>query len=209
MPFSDVIIQPLVNLGYKLAATFLGLPYTHYRAQSVGPLVANANAVDTLYLAFDHDKQYGFTAPLDYRQNTYFALIDSTTLMIGDYLYDFSGSTFFVASIEPLKATMLVKCNRVISVYRPATNNGYGSNTSPITVLAQWPASILVGGISGPNLDNDPGTISDPGVTIYLPNYVPITEYDIIVDDLDRRYTVSQIEITALGNRLSCRYTTA
>jgi hypothetical protein len=212
MPFSDTVLQPLISLGYGLAAKFLGLPYLHYQPRSAGPVIANINALDTLYLAFDHDKNYSFEAPLDYKQNTYFALIDGTTLSIGDYLDDRQGDKFFVADMEPLKAVMLVKCNRMIDVLRPATNNGYGGETADLSVLTQWPASILtIDGIGGPNLDVDVGTIVDKGVTIYLPNYpsASIFEYDIVIDEFDRRYTVSQIEITQLGYRIAARYTTA
>lgn len=202
------IVQRHVNKGYRIAARNLGNLFMHYRPMSNGPVLTNINAIDELMLAFDRDKMFTFASPEEYKSDLYYALLDLTTVNIGDYFYDFDKGTFFAASIEPIKPAMLVRCSHVVNIYRPASNNGYGGDTGPIPILTQWPCSIFLGPKGERNVSQLPESSRSPWVVIHIPQLIGTTiEYgDVVTDDLDRRYIVSDNHLTALGWYLSCEY---
>lgn len=206
-------IQHKISKGYGKAARHLGHPFIHFVPQGINNPLDNLNMFDTLNVAFDPRDNFEFGKPAEYNDNVYYGLVDLTTVNIGDYFSDFDQYIFFVGNFEPLKPSMLVRCNRTITLYGPAANssvsNGYGSDTTPSTKMIDWPVAISEGGIGGVNEDRTPGSISNPGVTIMVPDVVQIEVYDIIVDDLNRRFEVSGNELTGLGYFLTCRYVTA
>lgn len=208
---TEAKIQVHVNKGYRIAAKNLGHLFAHYRAQDNGPVLVNFNMVDELNLAFDRDKMFSFASPEEYKSDTYYALLDLTTVGIGDYLYDFDKGTFFIANIEPLKPAMLIRCSHVVTISRPASNNGYGGDTGPIPILTQWPCSIFLGPKGEKNIATLPESTRSPWIVIHIPQLIGTTiEYgDIVIDELNRRYAVSDNHLTPLGWYLTCEYVTA
>lgn len=198
-------IQRKINHGYRIAARHLGNLYAHYRPTSTGPVIVNFNMIDQLMLAFDRDAAFSFEKPQDYAGDSFYGLIDCTTLQIGDYLYDFDNRTFFVANFEPLKPAMLVKCNRTVTLKQPASNNGYGASTGPTLLLDSWPASIIPGTKGERNVAQLPESVRAPWYIMHLP-YFPgaIINYgDVILDDLSRRFVVSANQLSPMGWHLT------
>lgn len=209
MAFVDKI-QGYVNLGQGLAAQFLGATYAHYRPQSSGKVLTENNMIEELNLSFDSDPTFSHRRPAIFASQIYYGLFDYTNTNIGDYFWDYGQHIFYVSNFEPLKPIELVRCNRTVSVLRPAASsgqsNGYGGDTTPVTLMSEWPCSILSGGVRDRNEDHTPGSVKDFGVTITLPYYtgIEINTYDVIIDDVNRRYVISENERTALGWRLLC-----
>jgi hypothetical protein len=221
MVFVTDVIQPLVSLGYNLASRFLGTPFIHYRPRDSGPPLTSLNMIDTLNLGFDKNPNFEFVAPGTYSPVVYFALLDLTTVKIGDYLYDHGGLppspdgfTFFVANIEQLKPALLIQCNATIDVFRPGdagqnpTAGYYSTNSNPTPIMTGWPVS-LVQESSGPkNEAHLPSSVRTPDTTILLPfsASVDILYGDIITDDLNRRYEVKSNNLTSLGWQLMTEF---
>jgi hypothetical protein len=212
--FVSSVIQPIVDFGYGLAATFLGQIYNHYRPQSTGPVLVNFNMIEQIPFMFDATPNFSQTRPHLYASDqTYYGAFDSTNTKIGDYFTNGGSYVFYVANWEPLRPPAMMLCNRVVTIQRPSGNgsvsNGYGGNTAPVTLLTGWPASIIKGGISNKPETGTPESINDHGMICYIPYYVPIATYDIVIDDLNRRYIIGENEQTELGYRLSLAYETA
>ena len=161
-------------------------------------------------MAFDQDSQFGFwqACGLQGPPDIYYALCDLTTVEIGDYFYDFADHTFFVGNFEPLKPAMFVRCTHKVSIYRPATNNGYGGPTGDTEIMTDWPAAIELGTKGEKQMSGLPDSVRSPWVIIHLPEYPGVLiEYgDIVIDDLARRYAVSDNHLTFLGWHLTCEY---
>lgn len=203
-----VTIQQKINKGYNIAAKHLGTKFGHFRPQNTGPVLENINLVQEVFLAPDKDSEFGFGQPIGFKADTYFALLDLTLVQIGDYLWDFGNYTFYVVNIEPLKPALLVRCSNTITVYRPASSNGYGGDTGPQTLLTGWPCSVQPGAKGERNVSMLPESVRAPWTTIHLPFFPgTIIRYgDIIVDELGRRFAVSLNEVSAIGYELTCSY---
>jgi hypothetical protein len=194
--FGESQIQALINLGYRIAGGILGTTFVLYRPQNTGPVITNNNIVQELSLAFDQDYKFSLRKPQDYNNSRYYALMDLTYVSVGDYLYDWNNTTFFVAWIEPLKPAELILCNRTINLYRPSgsIDNGYGGDTDPIPILIDWPVSLLPGQKGETNEAKTPGSVRAPWGVCYLPllpDNVTVDEYDLLIDDRGFRFIVS------------------
>lgn len=194
-------IQSKIYKGFNKAAQRLGSQYVQYRPSSSGAVIAQNNIVQEIFFAFDKSPNFDFKQPLDYNQATYYALVDLTEVQIGDYFWDYNNRTFFVANIEPLKPAEVVLCNVTIDLLRPAssTTNGYGGDTTPQTLLTGWPASILPGTKGEMNEAKTPGTNRSFWVQMRIPYYVSIDPYDIVTDNLGRRFVVSDNSLAKEG----------
>lgn len=196
-------IQARLNRGYGIAASRLGVPYTQYRPTGASdPL---ANSLGSLFVGFDKDPRFSHKSPNAYGAATYYGLFDATNVQIGDYLVGPFG-TFYVATFEPDKPPMLVICNRTLTITRPAPSGNYDGDTLPeTTLMASWPASILIrnhGDRAGERLPDDTRT---GWYQVLLPAVagVEIAEADRLTDDSGHLYTVSSTELTLLGWRLT------
>lgn len=200
-------IQSLINNGYGIAANILGSWFAHYTPLSTGEALVNYNMVDQLNLAFDINPGFTFAKPDAYKSDEYYGLCNLTTVSIGDYFWDFGVNTFFVANFEPLKPSLFVRCNSVISIARPASNNGYGANTDPTALLTLWPASILPGTKGQENVSHLPESVRAPWVIIHVPAF-PGTTFlygDIVTDAIGRRFVISDNQLTSFGTyHLTC-----
>ena len=202
--FGQPQIQSLIDLGYGIAAGILGANYVQYRPQSTGPVLANVNMVQEIFLAFDRDNNFSFIKPAEYNKSLYYGLVDLTYVRIGDFFYNFGKHTFFVANIEPLRPVELVLCNHTISLYRPAgsTSNGYGGDTDPILQFSEWPCSLLPGTKGESNEARTPGSIRAPWEILQIPAIpggILIDEYDLLIDELGRRFIISQCSLAKEG----------
>lgn len=198
-------VQRHVNKGYNKAAFHLGTPFVQYRPQTSGPVLVNANMVQELYLGFDKSSNFDFLQPQDYNNAKYYALVDLTLVEIGDYFYDFDKRTFFVANIEPIKPAELMLCNHTISLYHPTGNpstyGGYGGITAPTLKFSGWPVVLLPGTKGESNEARTPGSIRAPWGVMQVPRVPGITidEYDLVIDEGQRRFIVSQASLAKEG----------
>jgi hypothetical protein len=208
-------IDAHINKGFAIAANKLGASFALYRPRSAGPILNPINMLDVVNLGFDTDARFGFKGPSIYNKPVVYGLVDRTELQIGDYLTDGGDTTFFIANIEPLRPAMLVRCNRIVSIFQPlsATAIGpqfYGGNVGGTGApqLTSWPASILIGPKGEQNTAGLPADPRAPWYAVLLPITPNITlrTGDVLIDDLNRRYTMSAVELSVLGWRCTCSY---
>lgn len=198
-------VQRHVNKGYGKAASRLGVPFVQYRPQTSGSVLVNANMVQEVYLAFDKSSNFDFTQPQDYNDAKYYALVDLSFVQIGDYFWDFNQRIFFVANVEPLKPAELMLCNHTVSLFHPAGNvsayHGYGGDTQPTTKFSGWPVVLLPGTKGEANEAKTPGSIRAPWGVMQVPPIpgVTIDEYDLMIDDQQRRFIVSLASLAKEG----------
>jgi len=168
--------------GYAKLGKVLGQLHSQYRPITAGPALAPINLVGTLPFLASATADGGFRRPGNWTSPEYFALVDPSRLRAGDYLNGPTG-TWFVASLETLTIPMVVQCDVIVTLSRnsgiaPGLNAEYGGDTAPDgTLLADWPASLIGGGVSESGraaLPSDPKRFGGgvcklpavPGVTI-------------------------------------------
>ncbi len=205
------LLQAKIYQGYADAAIRLGTLYSQYRPSGVSAPIASGNLLGTILVAFDAAASFNFGRPALYAKPVWYALLDGTQTVVGDYLVGEAG-TYFIAAQEPLLPIAAVLCNRTVSVLRPAGNTGvgaqpYGGDTAATEtpVMTTWPASILQGTKGEKGDVALPGDIRQPWYAILLPAWpgVLIDTADVLNDDLGRRMKVSGAELTNLGWRLT------
>lgn len=208
-------LQGKIYRGYAKAAQKIGQSYNLFRPVSAAaPL---GNQVGTVTAALDSAPSYGFKAPNEYGDATWFALVDDATTQAGDYLINGSGA-YFIAGKQFLLPVIVVECNRSLRISRQAVQGGVGAvgyggltgaNESVVLGAANalWPASILLGGRSQKPDTKLPSDAKQAGWRLLLPPSVPVVIMagDIAQDDLGRRYMVDAAELTDLGWRLSAQ----
>lgn len=211
-------LQNRIYKGYGKAAQRIGPLYTQYRpGGSQNPLAAPYANLNASFNA--EDMKYG--RPNKYGKPTWYGIFDGSETQAGDYLVAVDGGgPFFIAAQQLALPILCVECNRRVRIARMPIQDGAGLagysgvvESSETDVLGQsdgagnmvhgWPASILIGGRS----DRDahlPSSVKSAGWVVLLPPSVPIsiTESDVIIDDLGRRYPVYAAELTDLGWRL-------
>jgi hypothetical protein len=130
------------------------------------------------------------------------AWADWSYLRAGDYLAGPEG-TVFVAVIEPPKPMMVVMTNTVMSLVRPAAPvlaglNQYGAALpgTETTLISQFPASLLVGGVGDRTKAGLPDDTKVPGFTALLPVVGDAQPHvaDILLNDRGERFVVIAVE---------------
>ena len=122
-------IQARVWYGYAKSAAILGANYQFYRPagnillEGGGNLLLESGGnlreetqgfpgspVATLPVSLNaEDMKYG--KPNKYGKATWYALVDGTSIEVGDYFVGPLG-TFFIAAMQPLVPILVVECNR-------------------------------------------------------------------------------------------------
>lgn len=206
------LVTRKIDRGFRKAATILGDPYSWYRASAaLQPALSAGNLQGTLDAQFATDPGFTFARPSQYGKPSWYALVDPTNVLAGDYFTGLLG-TFFIADIERIAPAQAVFCNRVVTLWRPqqqtATGlNGYGGNTlaGQTKTLDQWPASLLQRGRQRTGETRLPGDTYDPMHYLLLPASpagVTFESRDLVTDDLGERYVVVSTELTLLGWRM-------
>lgn len=207
-------LPPLWNLGYTQAARMLGNTYTQFRPTGPSAPLTPATTVANVLAWITTDKALKGTAQPERGKDRWYAAIDRTNLMVGDYLVGPDGTYFVTETIWPAPVS-LAWTNHIITVARmgsdeaPGASDDYGgfSAQEPVPVLTGWPAWIVerghaAGTGTGMRLPTDSKL---PLYEIKLPALANtlILWNDIIIDETGRRYTVAVAEQTPLGWRLS------
>lgn len=203
-------IQARIYAGRGKAAEHIGLPCQVFRPSAeANPFT---NQVATLPVAFNAADQ-NYVKPNLYGKAIWFADFDASETQVGDYLVRVDGTTWFIAAQQPLLPIVVIACNRVVSVFRPQQQSGvgaqgYGGDTvaQETQIIAEYPASILVGTKTDRSLVNLPGDVRNPAWAILLP-VLPDDTYlrneDVVTDDQSRRYVISSAELTDMGWRIN------
>lgn len=202
-------LQTVIHKGYRIAARNIGRPFTLYRPSSATSVIAVGNivAVDVLASFASYGNQFQFGRPdahEDFKNN---GLFDADLVMVRDYLVGPVG-TWFVASKEPIKPPLCVRCDRTVSVYRLGGDCGglglgsYGGATqdSEAPIMTGWPAAVQMQGKT-PSQGDLPASQGGATFAVYLPEWpgVVLKASDIIRDDLGNRYAIQAVELGELG----------
>lgn len=209
---SQALIQRAINKGYGIAAQILGVQYEHYRANGPMRPISTQTHLGHLNADFDLDAKFSYTKPTSWGKEAFYGLFDLTGVQTGDYLVGPRG-TFFVSTIEPLKPSLCMFTNAVLSGLRfpneLAVGAGYYGGAireQGVSVLEGWPATVLRLGsrvIRGEaDLPSDPHM---PWWEIWLPD-VPgllLETADLLLDENSRPYLISGVERTQMGLRIN------
>ena len=216
-------IQAAVDFGYSAAADVLGQPFSAFRPVSTDNPLAPGNLIATLPAVFSAD-DYRFGRPQAYAKSVWTVLVDSSQTQPGDYLVEVTARpgqgirTFFVASQQPLLPIQAVACNAVVSVARPTPQEGIGALPAggnevavDVPTVTVWPCSMLTGTKGEADQNGLPDTTRGGWMIILLPPSLvaDIRTDDILTDDRDVRYLVSNVERSALGWKISASFADA
>lgn len=199
--------QAKVVRGYALAAQRLGTPHSIVRPS--GPTDPMASpATGTTPAVFDAN-ELKFTKSRRRGEVTGTGLWDARITEPGDYLVADDGTTWCVASQDPLLPMTAFRCDRVVSVHRPGppplgVSDVYGGEEQLLVpVMTAFPAGMASrgGGDGGVGL---PGDVPGGGSSVLLPRIegADIRVSDVVVDDLGRRWRVVGVELSPAGWRL-------
>ncbi len=211
MPFGQADIQALINQGSGFGAAVVGAPCDWRRALQAVNGLGPASRMGMVQAYFDPDYQFMGKKPNLYGHPTWGAFYDRTLTRVGDYLFAPSG-TYFVIAQQPLLPTSVVECNATLTITRAvgidlAHEDQYGGRTDGTdgTLMAGWPASLLLGGRNQAGRADLPGDVQDKGFQALLPLWpgvVPRTSDRVTDTDTGRNFTVGACEITDLGARM-------
>jgi hypothetical protein len=196
--------------GAGCAARRTGFLHDAYRPDGPADPVELARRFLRLCVAFVLPEG-GVAAPaalgMPYRQ----AWADWSYLCTGDYLAGPEG-VVFIAAIEPPKPMLVVMTNAVVSVVRPeapllAGLNGYGAITpgTETTLISRFPASLLAGGMGDRTKQGLPDDTRVPGFIAMLPVVTGVIPRvgDLLMDEQNRKYTVTAVEVLGAVWRFS------
>lgn len=204
-------LQGKVYAGYGKAALRIGFMTDLYRPSVASNPLASGNKVASFNASFNAEDM-SYSKPNKYGHPTWYGVFDARGVQVGDYLTNAQDGTYFVAALQTILPVLLVQCNRTIDVRRPQLQAGvgavgYGGNTdaAETPLLVGWPASVLQGTKGERAESNLPGDSRAPWWSILLPAFpgVTIAPFDVVTDDLQRRYVISSAELTDLGWRIT------
>ncbi|OYV29154.1 MAG: hypothetical protein B7Z81_15280 [Acidocella sp. 20-61-6] len=132
-------------------------------------------------------------------------------LQVGDYLVGPEGCVF-VATIEPPKPMLVVMANAEVTLMRPgapllAGVNTYGAPlpSTMLTLVSNFPASLMVGGLGDRTRAGLPDDTRVPGFVAMLPAVASVQPRvgDFLSDERGNKYIITAIEFLAGLWRLS------
>lgn len=209
-------LQNKIYAGYAKAALRVGQSNAHYRPLSALNPISSGNKLANLYVSYNA-QDMGYQKPSKYGNNVWYALLDGTQTLVGDYLVDPVNGDYFIAAMQQNLPILVVSCNAVINITRQHQQSsvgavGYGGSTlaTESMLMQQWPCSLLIGaGIA--KTDGDlPGDTKAMGVQILLPFFtgVILAMGDIVTDQIGRRFAITSAELSDLGWRLNATQAT-
>jgi hypothetical protein len=212
---SQALVQAKTNYGLAKAASALGATCGWWRASN--PL-ARADFMGQIIVLLDTAPDMQMRAPQTRtKPENWYGAFDTTNICIGDYIVDETEGTFFVGALDKFRVARLVSCNHTVSLYRPQNpvpgDGFYGGDRvrDELLLSTEVPASIIQGTKGEVGETKLPGDTRLPWFSVLLPaGFVQIRTGDILVDEqpIPARYTVSSIELTSMGWRLSAALAT-
>jgi hypothetical protein len=199
-----------VNQGNGKAAKRLGTIARHYRAITpFSPL--KTEPLQQLTASFTTD--YGYMRSARFGQAARIGIFDAAGFEVGDVLVSPEAGTFYVAAMPLLQPILCVKAERLITLRRAALGNNskgvqaYGGTTAATEriILADWPASILIGRSGQHSPLTLPGENRSAWYGILMPAFqdLHIHTGDFVTDDTGLRYVITGTELTDMGWRVT------
>lgn len=212
-------IQEKVDRGHAIAASRLGQPHRHYRPSGPADPVADANLVGDLPASFSPDN-HRYRRPQGHGKAAWTGLWDGSRTAAGDYLVAAAdGTSWFIASQDPLLPMQAIRCNALVDILRPGAAAGFGALPGyggdivdgEAALLTGWPASMLDDGRGDGGGVGLPGDVKQPAAELLLPalSGVDLAVADTVNDNLGRRWKVTSAERTSLGWRARLALATA
>ena len=202
---SGAVLAPVWELGPRIAATVLGLPFTVYRPGGDSPLGFQV-AVTPAWIT--GDRLLMATKAIEKARG--YAAIDPDLIRVGDYLIGplvlgAAAVTFFVASLDLPAPIEVVLCNSRLTLSRPNTAS-YTALNNRTAYATAWPASLLMGGGQSSQDIGLPTTDKLTGYRALLPVSLPTAPRaaDFVQNDapVPEDFMVSGVESTEQGYRL-------
>lgn len=219
MPIDGAGIMEKVNFGFAKAAEVAGFPCDLYRPTDPLSPLRLLDRVGPIKAVFDARPSLKFTSPPNHGDALRYAILDGAAVERGDYIIGEAVGTVFVADKPPFYAATCVSCNATLSLRRVTDEVGFGAiedrqdaPSEERMLWAGWPVSMLYGGRGGGDTVTTPGDLPNPEYTILAPIVpdVPMPRPgDVLVDGLDRRFSVAWCEQSSLGWRIVARLMTA
>lgn len=210
-------IQDKVSRGYGTAARAIGEWCDVYRPTRGAQALAGRNHLMRLsatFLPLDGRMR----APVRHGHVTWQGVFDAAYTRPGDFLVrsaSYPGApdaaVFFIAAQQKLLPPLCVRTSAIIQIARAVVSNtvgaadygGAGALTS-VTILANWPASIVNATGTGLNPLELPATVAPGNWELLFPT-VPglvLRSNDRVSDDLGRTAIVTATELSDLGWRV-------
>lgn len=200
-------------LGYALSGQALGVQFEHFRATSASN-PDSCQPTATLTATFDVDST--FQRPPSNAKPVGRAYLDITQTQTDGYLVEAAPTvtamppqTFFVQQQSLGLPPTAVLCDAVVSLARPAAQQGVGlqpgymtvSQATNVPLATGWPASMLLGIKGEKNTETLPDSTRDAWNVVLLPATpgVTIQVDDVLTVDLGQVCKVSPCKLSALG----------
>lgn len=204
-------LQDRLYWGMNRAANVLGRVTDAYRTKGVANPLGRSNRYLQMRAAFSRQDGH-FTQAVGYGMAVWNGYFDASYTHVGDYLVQ-EKNIWFIAAQQSLLPILCVKTNRIISITRqltPATGTSYDLEpaNSTITLISNWPASLLGISTEGKSPTRLPGDTVTPIMVALLPsvhNQV-IQPTDVIIDEHGSTSIVVAAELSDLGLRLNVRH---
>lgn len=209
---SGTLLAPLWNIGPRISAQVLGIPYDQYRTSGAVNPTDVSHKIGNIPAWITADAKGMGTGAFRPEKPTAFIMVDPDVVAVGDYLIGQFG-TFFVTSMDGVMPMQCVRCNQTVTVSRPGAASpgaGYYGGVQSATntpLMTAFPASVIQGTKGERGELVVPGDVRQAWVAILLPAPagVEILPGDWIVtqEATPMTYTVSGRELTPLGWRIS------
>lgn len=219
-------IHQKILFGYAKAALKLGATFNLYRSATPINPISEPNLIGTTQMTAS--VSWDYMRASKYGNSLFNACLDAQSanapgsVQVGDYLTPTEGidgvisddNTYYVQSLQFDLPPQVVQCDQQINIIRPSQNTsigydgyvGYTPDTS-IAVMTGMPASILKAS-KGQNAPTAlPTDTREPMWTIFMPNLgnVIIRIGDIVIDEINQNYVITENELTELGWRLTAQ----
>ncbi len=203
-------LQDRLYWGLNRAANVLGHPTDAYRPTGMLNPVDRSNRFLRLPAAFSR-ADGNFSQPVGYGVAIWRGHFDASYTIVGDYLVQ-ATNTWFIAAQQSLLPVLCVLTNRIVSISRLGTpamvdSSGSVAQDSAMSILSNWPASMLGTGVDGKPSAQLPGDTTTPSCVVLLPavHGQVLQPADVITDEYGTRGLIVSAELTSLGWRLNVR----
>ena len=229
----QALIQSQIYNGFGIAASVLGAPCVQSRSPNGTSRPVGAGTTVATVNAIFRNPSGPFVSPAGYGKMMFYGTFNPTGFLHGDYLTDPTGVAYFVASVEAMNYPLMIRCNGTMSFWRPAGTTpalitpptvpgnylpptdlyGGDQTSTEVPLITGWPVSVLQGTKGEKGEVALPGDVRVPWVYIMVPDLgvVQFQPGDQAVDTqpIPMRYTVSGVERSSLGWRISAMMETA
>ena len=212
-------LQDAIQRGLGIAARHTGGSYRLFRPTQPHHALSPSNqrlALNVTFAPLTGD----FRAPVAFGHPGWSGLLDTAYTRPGDYLVASAPpvggqpAIWFIAAQQALLPAFCLRVTREISITRPdaaqsvgISSSGGGARSQVVSVVTQWPASVLLSEGRGSNPAALPGDVTPGSWSVLFPTAadLQIKINDRITDDLGRTAIVAAAELIDLGWRLTAR----